>query len=220
MTTAQPRPIPPTPRPTSTHEGGHGTADPTRLRILANELFDVVADLDQLAASIADRPDGALEGAAGVKAAKAVLLDRVIAARRHLKHATTTPPAPTVLDPTTLHSTQGQPLSPVITRPAIATDGISSAEVWMPPGHATRAHVHHDTDVIVLVRDGPAITIWWDHHGHPHELPQTPGQHLHIPRGIPHAALNPGHRPVIATEFRAAGHFDADNHLLPAQDPR
>lgn len=203
------------------HGDGHRDQDPSRLRIAASELFALMADLDQLAETLAERPEQAMERAAGVQAAKAILLARVVAARRQLTHHTSTPPAPAVLDPTTLpaqHSTQGQHLNPVISRPAVATDGISSTEVWMPPGHAARAHVHHDTDVIVLVRDGRAITIWWDHHGQPHELPHHPGQHLHIPRGVPHAAINPGNRPIIATEFRSNSHFDADNHLLPDLD--
>ena len=214
MTTVRPVPAPAT---TSAPD----QTDPARLRIAASELLLMVADLDQLAESIAQGPGGTLELAAGVQAAKAILLDRVIRARRYF--ALRTPPAPTVHDPTTLpalHSRQGQPLSPVISHPVVTTEGLSSAEVWMPPGHAALAHVHHDTDVIVLVRDGLAVTIWWDHHGRAYELPQRPGQHLHIPRGVPHAAINPGSRPVIATEFRSSSRFDDDNYLLPTLDPQ
>jgi len=52
-----------------------------------------------------------------------------------------------------------------------------------------------------------------------HEVHQRAGQHLHIPRGVPHAALNLGARPVLATEFRSNPEFHADNHRLPHLEP-
>jgi uncharacterized RmlC-like cupin family protein len=197
--------------------------DPTQLRTAINELFDVIGEIDQIVDVTAQLPDTPLEWVAGAEEVKAVLLHRVKLARRRLNQlGGTHPPRPVVLDPSALpaiHTRQGQPLNPVITRPAVATDGISSAEVWMPPGHCAHAHVHHQTDLIVLLRDGKAITVWWDHNGERHELIQHPGQHLHIPHGVPHAAINPGSRPVIATEFRSGPIFDADTHRLPHLDP-
>jgi uncharacterized RmlC-like cupin family protein len=125
--------------------------------------------------------------------------------------------------PVTLHavaaeaatmSRQGQPLVPVISRPHTQTRGISSAEVSIPPGHRAKAHVHFDTDVIVTVLYGQAVTLWWDQDGQRHEVPQSAGQQLHIPRGVPHAAVNLGPVPVIALECRSNSVFDADNVLL------
>jgi len=197
--------------------------DPTQLRTAINELFDVIGEIDQIVDVTAQLPDTPLEWVAGAEEAKTVLLHRVKLAKRRLNQlGGTHPPRPVVLDPASLpaiHSRQGQPLNPVITRPVVATDGISSAEVWMPPGHTALPHVHHHTDLIVLLRDGQAITMWWDHHGERHELIQHPGQHLHIPHGVPHAAINPGNRPVIATEFRSSPIFDADTQRLPNLDP-
>jgi uncharacterized RmlC-like cupin family protein len=129
---------------------------------------------------------------------------------------------PVVLDPTRLAglmSRQGQPLTPVITAGAAPTHGLSSAQVWMPPGHTSFAHVHQHTGVSVLVLQGSAITLWWDEDGDMHELPQVAGQHLYIPHGVPHAAINPHTVPVVAAEFRSNPVFNADNELLPDLDP-
>jgi len=124
----------------------------------------------------------------------------------------------TVIDQAAIMSRQGQPLVPVITRPHIPTRGISSAEVSMPPGHRAKAHVHFDTDIIVTVLYGQAVTLWWDRDGQRHGQPQSAGQQLHIPRGVPHAAVNLGPVPVIALEYRSNSVFDADNVLLPDFD--
>jgi uncharacterized RmlC-like cupin family protein len=130
-------------------------------------------------------------------------------------------PRPVVLDPATLASLmshQGQPLVPVITTDAAPTLGLSSAQVWMPPWHTSRAHLHYHTGVGVLVLQGAAVTLWWDEHGVRHELPQLAGQHLFIPAGVPHAAINPHDVPVVAAEFRDNPVFNADNELLPELD--
>jgi len=128
---------------------------------------------------------------------------------------------PVVFDPTQLGgvmSRQGQPLTPVITSDVASTDGLSSAQVWMPPHHTSFAHVHHHTGVGLVVMQGRAITLWWDEDGRMHELPQVAGQHLFIPHGVPHAAINPHEVPVVAAEFRSNPVFNADNQLLPDLD--
>lgn len=188
--------------------------DPAYLRAASDVLYDLVRDLDRLG----DGPDVPLS------TVKAVIHDRITNVHNRLDQLAAVRPAgrPVVLDPAALpaiHTLQGQPLSPVVSGPAVATQGISSAEVWMPPGHAAHPHVHHDTDIVVLVRDGEAVTLWWDELGGMHELVQRAGQHLHIPRGVPHAAVNLGARPVIASEFRSNPVFDADNHRLDNLEP-
>jgi uncharacterized RmlC-like cupin family protein len=128
---------------------------------------------------------------------------------------------PVVLDPAngdSLFSVQGQPLTPLITAGAAHTSGLSSAQVEMPPFHRSFAHIHHHTDVGVFVHEGQAITVWWDRHGRSHELFQVAGQHLHIPAGVPHAAINPFSRRVVAAEFRPNPVFNADNHRLETLD--
>jgi len=194
--------------------------DPTYLRFVINELFRIVADIDQVIEVAAALPDLDIERAVGAQQAKSTIMDRIRQAKHRLDEIRSTERErrPMVLDPSALPSIishQGQPLTPIITAPHAATRGISSADVWMPPGHAAYAHVHLETDVIVMVRDGKAITLWWDEQGEMHELPQGPGQHLFIPRGVPHAAINIGSRPVTASEFRSNPVFDADNHRLP-----
>lgn len=190
------------------------------LRFVINELFKIVADIDQVIEATNGLPDFDIERAAGAQEAKSMIMRRIRHAKHRLDELQRDAPErrPLVLDPGALPSMlshQGQPLTPIVSAPYAATAGISSADVWMPPGHAAYAHVHLETDIIVMVRDGHAITLWWDEQGAMHELPQRAGQHLFIPRGVPHAAINIGNRPVTASEFRSNPVFDADNHRLP-----
>jgi uncharacterized RmlC-like cupin family protein len=199
--------------------------DPAYLRFIINELFNIVADIDQVIDFTSELPEIDIERAAGAQEAKSMIMMRIRQAKHRLDELNAAAPdrRPLVVDPSSLPSIlshQGQPLTPVITRPSASTVGISSADVWMPPGHAAYAHVHLETDIIVFVRDGDAITLWWDAHGDMHELMQGPGQHLFIPRGVPHAAINIGSRPVVASEFRSNPVFDADNHRLPDLEPQ
>ena len=183
--------------------------DLQHLRIMFDVLTDLVDDLDPATASAADL--------------RAELVHRRQQVRSQLGAAmpTTEGRRPVVLDPAHLAglmSHQGQPLTPVITAGVAPTLGLSSAQVWMPPRHTSFAHVHHHTGVGVLVLQGRAVTLWWDDEGRLHELPQEAGQHLFIPHGIPHAAINPHAVPVIAAEFRGNPVFNADNELIPHLD--
>lgn len=194
------------------------------LRAGAHQLRGIASDIGRLIELSTVKPALHAERVAGQQDAHAVVMRLVDDVERRLERLTAARGrrTPVVVDPMTApmtRSAQGQPLCPMVSRPAVETEGISSAEVWMPPGHAAHAHVHYDTDIIVLVRDGEAVTLWWDGQGVVHELHQRCGQHLHIPRGVPHAALNRGNRPVLASEFRSASWFQQDNHRLPDLEP-
>ncbi|HEY0640832.1 MAG TPA: cupin domain-containing protein [Pseudonocardiaceae bacterium] len=180
------------------------------LRVEVDMLTGLVNELDPATLSVLDM--------------RAMLLRRRQSLLDRLAAVNPTPPnrRPVVLDPSKLNghmSRQGQPLTPVITSEVAPTLGLSSAQVWMPPHHTSFAHVHRHTGVSVLVMQGSAITLWWDENGDLHELPQGPGQHLYIPHGVPHAAINPHNVPVVAAEFRSNPVFNADNELLPDLDP-
>jgi uncharacterized RmlC-like cupin family protein len=111
-------------------------------------------------------------------------------------------------------SHQGQPLCPMVTEPHVSGTPISSAQVWMPPGHIANVHVHDETWVIVVVLFGGAVTLQWDFNGDISAVHHRPGDHVVIPAGVPHTAVcTVG--PVIAIEARSNGTFDADNRLLP-----
>jgi len=183
--------------------------DPAHLRVVYDVLTGLVDDLDPAMATVTDLRE--------------LLMRRRQLVQDELNHLlrATTARRPVVLDPAQLNglmSRQGQPLTPVITSDVASTEGLSSAQVWMPPHHTSFAHVHHHTGVGVLVMQGKAITLWWDEDGRMHELPQVAGQHLFIPHGVPHAAINPHEVPVVAAEFRSNPVFNADNQLLPALD--
>ena len=183
--------------------------DPLRLRVVCDVLTGLVDDLGPETLTAAELRDLLVHRR-----------DLVLSQLDDLSRASTDR-RPVVLDPAQLSglmSRQGQPLTPVITAEVAPTDALSSAEVWMPPRHTSFAHVHHHTGVGVLVLQGKAITLWWDEKGRLHELPQVAGQHLFIPHGVPHAAINPHEVPVVAAEFRSNPVFNADNVLLPGLD--
>jgi len=196
----------------------HRCNDPTSLRTAINELFSLIVDIDCMIDAASNPPEAHPQHIAGLHEAKSMAMQNIRYAKRRLDQLRKLAPAgrPALVEPDGLpvYSDEGESLSPVVSRPMVAAAGISSAEVWMPPGQAAHAHVHFDSDVIVLVRDGEAVTLWWDEHGELHEVRQTVGQHLHIPRGVPHAVLNLGERPVIASEFHSNAVFDADDHRL------
>lgn len=185
------------------------TTDPMHLHVVYDVLTSLVDDLDPAKGNTTDLRE--------------LLVHRRQQVQDQLDYAmsVTKGRRPVVLDPAQLGglmSRQGQPLTPVITAGAAPTYGLSSAQVWMPPHHTSFAHVHHHTGVGVLVMQGKAITLWWDEDGDMHELPQVAGQHLFIPHGVPHAAINPHDVPVVAAEFRSNPIFNADNELLPNLD--
>jgi len=201
----------------------HRCNDPTSLRTAINELFNHIVDIDRLIDAASNPPEAHPQRIVGLHEAKSIAMQNIRHAKHRLDQLRKLAPAgrPALIEPDGLpaYSDQGESLSPVVTRPTVAAVGISSAEVWMPPGHAANAHVHFDSDVIVLVRDGAAVTLWWDEHGESHEVHQTAGQHLHIPRGVPHAVLNLSERPVIASEFHSNAVFSADDHRLDQLAP-
>lgn len=198
-------------------------ADIEYLRAAVDALSGLVAELDGDPEVTSSIPGAARPPLAGQRAVRALALRRRQWAVDRISELVgrTTHRHPVVLDPadwTAIQSTQGQPLTPLITTGAADTAGLSSAHVWMPPGHVSYAHVHHHTDVGVVVLEGKAITLWWDGQGAMHELLQHAGQHLLIPFGVPHAAINPFGQPVVATEWRSNRIFNADNERMPALD--
>jgi uncharacterized RmlC-like cupin family protein len=118
---------------------------------------------------------------------------------------------------------QGQMMASLVSADldGTATTLLSAGVVRMKRGHASRAHCHHDTDVIVLLwRSGRsrAVCLYGDRLEH--EIWQRPGHALWIPRGVPHAALNLSRwRMVVAWEFRSNPVLGEDNHPLEELEP-
>ena len=125
--------------------------------------------------------------------------------------------APVLVDPDDVPAVvepHGLRISPVVSRPGVCTSGISGGVLEVPPAWAARAHQHRDTDVIVVVTGGHALTLWGEELEN--ETHQGPGQFLHIPAPIPHAVVNLSpDTPIYAMEFRADSDFSRDMHLLP-----
>jgi uncharacterized RmlC-like cupin family protein len=194
-----------------THVAGATTqpSDPAHLRLLSDVLTSLAKDFDVLPPDVdADE-------------VRRFLLQRRDEARAQAQDLLPRTRRPVVLDPEArpaVQSRQGQPLVELITARTATTVDLSSAEVRMQARHVARAHVHHHTGLLLVVLRGRAITLWWDEDGAMHELPQRPRQHLYMPPGVPHAAVNPYRVPVVAAEVRASPIFGEDNDLLPDLD--
>jgi uncharacterized RmlC-like cupin family protein len=122
-----------------------------------------------------------------------------------------------------LMTRQGQPMVPLVSADldGTATTLLSAGVVRMRRGHAAHAHCHDDTDVIVLLwksgRAG-ALTLYGDRLEH--EIWQRPGEALWIPRGVPHAAINPSRvRAIVAWEFRSNPVLGKDNQPREELEP-
>lgn len=184
--------------------------DPCYLRVVCDVLTSVVDDLDTTPTD-------------GAELRARLVLRRQLIRRQLIDALPAGQGRPLVLDPAQLAgvmSRQGQPLTPVVTAATVLTNALSSAEVRMPPMHTSKAHVHHDTDIVLILTTGHATTLWWDEDGTLHQLPQRAGQHLFMPRRIPHAAINPGRVHTVGIEIRSNPDFNADNELLPHLDPQ
>lgn len=117
-------------------------------------------------------------------------------------------------------SPQGQSMTPGFTE--IENAKISLGVVYMPPGNIdppagiANAHVHLETDIIVsLLEAGPegAITLWGNQLQN--VIVQYMGQHLYMPAGTPHVAINPSKTHHIrACEYRSNGVLMTDNVVL------
>jgi uncharacterized RmlC-like cupin family protein len=122
-----------------------------------------------------------------------------------------------------LMSRQGQPMVPLVSADldGTATTLLIAGVVRMRRGHASHAHCHDETDVLVLLwKSGSvgALTLYGD--GLEHEIWQRPGEVLWIPRGVPHAAINPSRvRAVVAWEFRSNPVLGEDNQPREEVEP-
>ncbi|MGL5909304.1 MAG: cupin domain-containing protein [Phycicoccus sp.] len=197
-------------------------ASHAQLAAQADVLDDVLGDIDTVLATWAETPGVEMLDLRLPHQLRDLVLRRGRAARRDLAGHEPGNRRPVVVTPgghVSRMSVQGQPVVEAATAPGTATRGISSGELWMPPGHTSKAHVHRHTDVIVRVLHGSTLTLWWDSDNTMQEpVRASAGDHLHIPAGVPHAAWNDGPVPAIGAEFRASDRFAADVVPLPELD--
>jgi uncharacterized RmlC-like cupin family protein len=113
---------------------------------------------------------------------------------------------------------QGQYLIPTITQDMCGTSGLSSCMILMPPGTASRAHVHRDTETIVVCIEGFAATLIGTElepvfHG--------PGEFIYIPEGVVHVAVNLSTTErAVGMEVRTDPHLNADTVCTPEHEAR
>src|SRR5262245_45178597 len=93
-------------------------------------------------------------------------------------------------------SPQAQLLRPLVHRGVAPVGDISLGDVTMPGGGISEPHVHEHSEIIVLVLEGYAATLWGEDmepavHG--------PGDPIWVPAGVPHVAVNLSlHHHVVA----------------------
>lgn len=115
-------------------------------------------------------------------------------------------------------SPQGQKLIPTITQDFCGAKGLSACMVVMPPGKTSKAHLHKNNEIIVIVIEGYAATLIG-----PEMEPvfHGPGEFIFIPDGIIHAAVNLSteHR-LVAIEVRTDPKFNEDVVLTPEHEDK
>ena len=199
--------------------------NPEYLRTAVHELNALIAELDDW--YTAESLDADLAFVAGVHGVKVAVLRRLQGARRRLdwlRAADSVTSAarlgrrPQLVNASTkrrLTAPHGLEVASLVTAGDVPCGGISSGMVWLPAGLAAQPHLHADTDVIVLVSTGEAMTLWWDGHARMYAIHHGPGEHLFIPRGVPHCGYNPFAQAVVAHEFWSDARFGADVQLRP-----
>lgn len=121
-----------------------------------------------------------------------------------------------IADQAGVASPQGQHLTPIIYSSTAPVQSIAAGHVFMPAGHLARAHVHHNTEIIVYVLEGIAATLWGEEM---EPLIHGPGSMIWVPAGVPHTAINLSETmPVKALEIRTDPAFNDDVELLPHLD--
>jgi uncharacterized RmlC-like cupin family protein len=111
---------------------------------------------------------------------------------------------------------QNQRLVPCITSAMCGSTGISAGMVRMPPGAASKAHYHADSEIIVMCLRGHAATLIG-----PRLTPyfHGPGEFIYIPEGIVHVAVNLSDTEELhAVEMRTDPGFNDDLVLTPTFD--
>ncbi len=113
---------------------------------------------------------------------------------------------------------QGQHLIPTITQDMCGSTGLSACMVSMPPGTKSQAHVHRNSEIIVVCIEGFAATLIGPElepvfHG--------PGEFIYIPEGVMHVAVNlSATERSIAMEVRTDPHLNVDVVLTPEYETR
>lgn len=113
---------------------------------------------------------------------------------------------------------QGQYIIPTITKDMCGATGLSSCMILMPPGATSQAHLHRDTEIIVVCIEGFAATLIGTElepvfHG--------PGEFIYIPEGVMHAAVNLSvTERAVGMEVRTDPHLDVDVVVTPEYETR
>jgi uncharacterized RmlC-like cupin family protein len=113
---------------------------------------------------------------------------------------------------------QGQYLIPTITQDMCGATGLSACTILMPPGSTSQAHLHQDTEIIVVCIEGFAATLIGPElepvfHG--------PGEFIFIPEGVLHVAVNLSNTErAVGMEVRTDPQLDVDVVCTPEYETR
>jgi len=200
-------------------ERGYETVhDPAQLRTAIRELRRVRAWLRQFADLAAEMPGFAPEHVVAAKASTSAVVDLLLGRARTRLQALTArqqPPGIVLLDPERgrIVDAGGLAVLPMVTEPAVATRGLSSAVLRLDPGRTTAPHVHPDHDAILIVIFGALDLTWWDASGGLHHLTHRRHQHAHVRRGTRHILANSGAVQAVAVQVQATAELAL--HAVP-----
>lgn len=197
--------------------------DSRLLDVVVGELGNVHSLLTQFADVAAEMPDVDPERAAGIAAGAALVNRRIRLVREQLLPSSSPLSMSScgvrVLDPgrrAWRETAYGQDLLPVIADPDLdAGSGLSSGVTRLASGQDTRPRADSAADTVMVVLFGSVVVRWWDADGKTAQVQGLRHQHVHIPRGVPHAVSNPGAVPALLVVVRAAPNLISGVEVLP-----
>lgn len=184
--------------------GYETVCDPGRVLVAVDELRVVHGLLSQRGDVMAEMPGVAVDWAAGMNAAAAMVAQRMRHAEARLSQlaAGLVRAGVVVVDPDRAlwaDMPHGQPVLPVVSASRVdGVVGVSSGVSRLVAGARSRVRVHRDVDVIMVVVFGAAVVTWRDRQGVVGRVVCRRHQHVHVPRGTPYAVGNPGAVPMLA----------------------
>ncbi len=197
--------------------------DPADLVIAIRELSRMTAWLHQFGDLAVEMVDVPAERVVGIRTVTSLVAHlRTLAAARLLRlQSRPDQDAVVVIEPGRegpLEPLSGAVVVPVVSVPAVATTGISSAVVTLRPGHGSVPQ-RYDEDTIVVGVFGAVMITWWDENGVKHQLKHRRHQHAHIRGGTRHCVYNAGAVPAVAVRVRATADVMAEAMSAPEVPP-
>lgn len=103
-----------------------------------------------------------------------------------------------------------------VSRETVGETSICMNVLPMPPGARARSHYHKGIDTIAYLIDGRCSVYYGD--GLEHRLQAAAGDHVFMPRDVPHAPVNDSGAPCTWIVVHSSGSDQDDIVMTPALD--